>query len=82
MFPVRDRKSAGEEVGLIKVFITGFLTNTRVYNLISVPHITRLLLGDAIISSETDLRTGSKKEKRSYGNVRKNKAMSRILSFV
>ena len=69
-------------MALFKVFVTGFLTNTRVYNLISVPQIPRLSLGDAIISSETDLRTGSKKEKRSYGNVRKNKAMSRILSFV
>ena len=44
--------------------------NTIVYNLISVPQITRLLSGNAIISSKTDPRSGSKKEKRSYGKVR------------
>ena len=43
---------------------------TRIYNLISVPQITQLLLGDAIISSKTDLRSGNKKEKRSYGKVK------------
>ena len=32
--------------------------NTRVYNLISVPQITRLSLEDAIISSKTELRSG------------------------
>ena len=41
--------------------------NTRTYNLICVPQITRLLLGDAIISSKTDPHNGSKKEKKSYG---------------
>ena len=49
------------------------------YNLISVRQITLLLLGDAIISSETDLRNGSKKEKRSNGEVRNNKKMLKIL---
>ena len=44
---------------------------TRVYNLIFVPQITRLLLGDATISSKTDPRTGSKKDKKSYGKVKK-----------
>ena len=39
--------------------------NTRVYNLISVPQVVRLLLGDVIISSETDPRNRSKKEKKS-----------------
>ena len=38
-----------------------FLT-TLVYNLISVPQITRLLLEDAIISSKTDPRNSNKKE--------------------
>ena len=37
--------------------------NTRVYNLISVPQITLLLLGDATIASRTDSRSGSKKQK-------------------
>ena len=39
-------------------------SNARIYNVISVPQITRLLLGDAIISSKTDPHNGSKKEKR------------------
>ena len=56
--------------------------NTRIYNLISVPQITRLLLGDAIISSKTVLRSGSKKEKRSYSKVRNNTIMSTILPFI
>ena len=43
----------------------------RVYNLIFFPQITRLLLGDATISSKTDPRTGSKMEKKSYGKVKK-----------
>ena len=58
------------------------LYNTRIYNLISVPQITQLLLGDAIISSRTDLRSSSKKEKRGYGKVRNNTTVSRILSFI
>ena len=45
----------------------------RVYNLISVPQITWLLLGDAKILTKTDPRNGSKKEKRSYGKVKNNK---------
>ena len=47
--------------------------NTRLYYLISVPQIRRLLLRDAIVSYETDPCSGSKKEKRSYGKVRNNK---------
>ena len=58
------------------------IINTRVYNLISVPQITRLLLEDTTISSKTDPRNGSKKEKRSYGKVRNNKTMLKILSFI
>ena len=43
--------------------------NTRIYNLISVPQMTWLLLGDAIISSKADPHNDSKKEKRSYGKI-------------
>ena len=43
--------------------------NVWIYNLISVPQITRLLLGDAIILSQTDLHNGSKKEKKKYGKI-------------
>ena len=39
------------------------------------------ILRDTIISSKTDLHSGSKKEKRTYGKVR-NKAVSIILSFI
>ena len=56
--------------------------NTRVYNLISVPQITRLLLEDAIISSKTEARNASKKENRSYGEARNSKAMLKILSLI
>ena len=55
---------------------------TRVYNPVSVPQITRLLLGDATVLIKTDPRSGSKKEKRSYGKVRNNKTMLTILSFI
>ena len=55
---------------------------TRVYNSASVPQITRLLLGDATVLIKTDPRSGSKKEKRSYGKVRNNKTMLAILSFI
>ena len=54
-------------------------TNTRIYNLISVPQI---LLGDAIISSKTDPHNSSKKEKRSYGKIENNKTMLKILPFI
>ena len=53
--------------------------NTRICNLISVPKIMRLLLGDAIILSKTDANSKNrdcKKEKRSYGKIKNNKAMS------
>ena len=56
--------------------------NTRIYNFISVQQITRLLLGDAIISSKTDSHNGSKKEKRSYGEVKNNNTMLKILPFI
>ena len=55
---------------------------TRVYNSASVQQITRLLLGDATVLIKTDPRSGSKKEKRSYGKVRNNKTMLAILSFI
>ena len=55
---------------------------TRVHNSASVPQITRLLLGDATVLIKTDPRSGSKKEKRSYGKVRNNKTMLTILSFI
>ena len=41
------------------------IDNTRIYNLISVPQVTPLLLEDAIISSKTEPPNGSKN--RSYG---------------
>ena len=56
--------------------------NTRVYNLFSGLKITELLLGDTTISSKTDPRNGSKKKKRSYGKVRNNKTILKILSFI
>ena len=56
--------------------------NTRIYNLISVPKITRLLSWDAIISSKTDPQSGSKKEKKSYGKIKNNKTMSKIMPFI
>ena len=49
---------------------------------ISVPQITRLLLGDAIISSKKDLHNGSKKEKRSNGKTKNNKTLLKILPFI
>ena len=55
---------------------------SQVYNLVSVPQITRFLLRDAIISSKTDPHNGSEKEKRSYGKVENNKTMLKILPFV
>ena len=60
----------------------GLKFNTRIYNLISVPQITRLLLGDTIISSKTDQHNGSKKEKRSYGEVKNNSTMLKTLPFI
>ena len=50
--------------------------------IISVPQITLLSKGGAIISSKTDLHSGNNKEKRSYGKVRNKKAMSIILPLV
>ena len=48
-----------------------------------VPQVTRLLLGDAIISSKTYTRSGNKKKKKkSYGKVRNNKKLSTILLFI
>ena len=57
-------------------------TNARIYNLIFVPQITRLLLGDPIISSKTDPHNGSKKEKRSFGKIKNNKTNFKILPFI
>ena len=57
-------------------------SNTRVYNLVSVPQITRLLLEDATISSKTEPPNGSKNENRSYGEARNNKALLKILSLI
>ena len=54
--------------------------NTQIYNLISVPQITRLLLGDEMISSKTDPHNGSKKEKRIYGKI--ENTMLKILPFI
>ena len=56
--------------------------NILVYNLISLPQVTRLLLEDAIISSKTEHRNGSKNENQSYGEIRNNKAMLKILSLI
>ena len=49
--------------------------NTRSYNLIFIPQITRFLLEDAIISFKTDPHNGSKKKKkekkkRNYGKLK------------
>ena len=59
-----------------------FKSNTRIYNLIFVPQITRFLVGDAIISSKTDPHNGRKKENRSYGKVKNNKTMLKLLPFI
>ena len=56
--------------------------NTRIYNVISVPQITWLFLGDAIISSKTDPHNNSKKEKRSCGKTKNNKSILTILPFI
>ena len=58
------------------------LLNTRIYNLVSVPQIARFLLEDAINSSKTDTQNGSKNKKRSYGKVKNNKTISKILPFI
>ena len=42
----------------------------------------RFLLGEALISSKTNMCSGSKKRKRSNGKVRNNKTISTILSLV
>ena len=56
--------------------------NTGIYSFISVPQITRFLLGDVIISSKTEPHNVSKKEKRSYGKSKTNKTTLKILSFI
>ena len=58
------------------------VNNTWIYNLISVPQISPLLLGDAIILSKTNPHNGSKKQKRSYGETKNNKSMLKILGFI
>ena len=67
---------------LLAFFIFFHFFNTRIYNLIYVSRIARLLLGDALISSKTDPHNGSKKEKRSYGKTKNNKTMLKILPFI
>ena len=52
--------------------------NTKVCNIIYVLQSTHVLLGDAAIVSKTDPRSGSNKEKRSYGKVKSNGTMSSI----
>ena len=69
-------KGTGKHVSLIKY---QRIKNTRFYNLISAPQITRLLLEDAIISSKTEPPNGSKNENRNYGEVRNNKAMLNLV---
>ena len=59
-----------------------FEDNTRIYNLISVTQIARLLLRDAIISSKADPHIGSKKGKRSYGKAKNNKTVLKTLPFI
>ena len=59
-----------------------FEDNTRIYNLISVTQITRLLLRDAIISSKIDPHIGSKKGKKSYGKPKNNETMLKTLPFI
>ena len=67
---------------IIVLAVMDLLFNTRIYNLVSVPQITRFLLEDAINSSKTDTQNGSKNEKRSYGKVKNNKTISKILPFI
>ena len=59
-----------------------FKSNTQIYNLIFVPQITRFLVGDAIISSKADPLNGRRKENRSYGKVKNNKTMLKLLPFI
>ena len=66
---------------VLYILLTSII-NPRIYNLVSVPQITRLLLGDAIISSKTDPHSGSKIEKRKYGKIENNKSMIKILLFI
>ena len=58
------------------------LVNAWIYNLISVPQIARLLLGDAIILSKTNLHNGSKKGKRSNSIIENNKSTLKVLPFI
>ena len=74
-------------VGSIKVqqcaqSVDSLKFNTRVCNLISVPQITRLLLGDVKVSCKTDPCNSSKKEKRGYVKVRSNETILKILSVI
>ena len=57
-------------------------SNTRIYYLISVPQITRLLLEEVIILSKTDPHNGGKIEKRKYGKIKSNKTIITILSLI
>ena len=58
-------------VGCINIYIIRrsqnleiLVFNTRIYNLISIPQITRFLLEDLIISRKTGRCSGSAKPKR------------------
>ena len=65
-FPfLRTFQNCQKTTNAICINLSDFSFNTRVYNLISVPHITQLISEDAIISSKKDPRIGSKKEKKS-----------------
>ena len=65
----------------VSIWILCSWINTQIYNLISVPQITRLLVGDTITSSKTNPHNGRKKQKRSYGKIKNNKTMLKILQF-
>ena len=54
---------------------------TWICNLISVPQITRFLLGQAIISSKINPHDGSKKKKRSYGKIKSNICVQNIAIY-
>ena len=62
-------------------FILSLENYTRIYKLISVPQVTRLLLRDAVISSKTDPHNDSKKEKRSYGKIKNNKNVKNLAIY-
>ena len=66
-----------------KLRIWTFFTqcNTRIYNLISVPHITRFLLRDPIISSKTHVMEVRSRREANV-EVKNNEIISAILLFI